>query len=84
MSGPKVWNCSDVEQLLDRGGDLLVGVEEVEVVDDLAALVAEVALVLETSRTGHEPENLALTSIPPRVAIGLPRLSAHWGLENRG
>ena len=47
------------DELLDRRRDASVGVQQVEVVDDLAALVAEVALVLETGRTAHEPGNLA-------------------------
>ncbi len=72
------------EELLDGGGHLLVGVDEVEVVHDLAALVTEVALVLETTRTAHEPENLPLTSNPRRVAIGCRGYLHHWGLENRG
>ena len=51
------------QQLVDRGRDLGVGVREIEVVDDLATLVAEVALVLEASRTAHEPENLPVGAL---------------------
>ena len=69
--GPERLELLRRDQLIDRGGNALV-VEEFEVVHDLAALVAEVALVLETGRTGHGSENLPAAPEPPgdRPAIG--------------
>jgi len=47
------------EQLVDRRRDLGVGAGEVEVVDDLGPLVADVLIVLEPRWACHEAGNLA-------------------------
>jgi hypothetical protein len=54
--GPEGGELLRREKLVDRRGDRLVGVREVEVVDDLGALVTEVLEVLETGRPAQDPD----------------------------
>ena len=89
--GPEAEELLRRQELLDRRRDFGIGIHEVEVVDDLATLVAEVALVLEASRTGHEPGNLARVNgfggpdvLFRRAGARFARFNGHFGTLHSG